>query len=43
MTTIAGTLNEAQSEQAGQRAEAIVNTAQPEAIKKNQFVFFAAL
>lgn len=42
MTTVAGTLNEAQSEQAGQRAEAIVNTAQSGAIKKDQFVFFAA-
>lgn len=42
MTTIAGVLNEKQAEQAMQRAEAVANTAQAEAIKKNQFVFFAA-
>lgn len=42
MTTIAGILNEAQTEQAQQRAEAIVSTAQAGAIKKDQFVFFAA-
>jgi hypothetical protein len=42
MTTIAGILNEAQTEQVLQRAEAVANTAQAEAIKKNQFVFFAA-
>ena len=42
MTTVAGVLNEAQVLQAHQRAEAIVNAAQPGAIKKEQFVFFVA-
>jgi hypothetical protein len=41
MTTVAGSLNEAQTQQAQQRAEAIVSTAQAGAIKKDQFVFFA--
>lgn len=34
MTTIAGILNEAQTQQAQQRAEAIAKAAQPEAIKR---------
>ncbi|PKO46352.1 MAG: hypothetical protein CVU29_05965 [Betaproteobacteria bacterium HGW-Betaproteobacteria-22] len=42
MTTVAGVLNEAQVMQAQQRAAAIVDAAQPRAIKKEQFVFFAA-
>jgi hypothetical protein len=42
MTTVAGILNEAQTEQAQQRAETIADTAQVGAIKKDEFVFFTA-
>lgn len=41
MTTVAGILNEAQTEQTKQRAEVIANTAQFGAIKKVQFMPFA--
>jgi hypothetical protein len=41
MATVAGVLNEAQVLQAQQRAETLVNAAQPGAIKKEPFVFFA--